>query len=203
MDECAARRGRCYGPRPKSPHGSPAAVERDNEGAVFKDPESCYLPGTRGRAWAKLKRPVGTIDVVVTGAEWGRGKRAGLLSDLIFAVRDGDGLVESGRVYSGLSDDAIGEMTRRFRRQTLSDDGPIRRVTPEVVLEVAFDEIRQSRRHPSGFALRFPRIVRHRVDLTPAEISTVEDLAELCAQDPPRPPRAYLSKPVAAPFYSA
>ena len=160
-----------------------AAVERDNEGAVFKDPESCYLPGTRGRAWAKLKRPVGTIDVVVTGAEWGRGKRAGLLSDLIFAVRDGDGLVESGRVYSGLSDDAIGEMTRRFRRQTLSDDGPIRRVTPEVVLEVAFDEIRQSRRHPSGFALRFPRIVRHRVDLTPAEISTVEDLAELCAQD--------------------
>ena len=157
-----------------------AAVERDNEGAVFKDPESSYLPGARGRSWAKLKRPAGTIDVVVTGAEWGRGKRAGMLSDLIFAVRGVDGLVESGRAYSGLSDEVIRELTRRFQQQTLSDDGPVRRVIPEVVLEVAFDEIRPSRRHPSGFALRFPRIVRRRVDLTPDDINTVDDLAGLC-----------------------
>ncbi len=159
-----------------------AAVQRNNEGAVFKDPESLYVPGTRGRAWAKLKRPLGTIDVVVTGAEWGRGKRAGMLSDLIFAVRGSDGLVDSGRAYSGLTDDAIRELTRRFHKQTLSGDGSIRRVTPEVVLEIAFDEIRASRRHPSGFALRFPRIVRHRVDLTPDDVSTVDDLEKLCNQ---------------------
>ncbi len=159
-----------------------AAVARDNEGAVFKDPESRYVPGRRGRSWAKLKRPVGTIDVVVTGAEWGRGKRAGMLSDLIFAVRGEDGLVDSGRAYSGLTDDVIRELTRRFRKQTLSSEGSIRRLAPEVVLEVAFDEIRRSRRHPSGFALRFPRIVRRRVDLTPDDISTIEDLEELCNQ---------------------
>ncbi|HJO04933.1 MAG TPA: ATP-dependent DNA ligase [Acidobacteriota bacterium] len=168
-----------------------AAVQRGNEGAVFKDPESRYVPGTRGRSWAKLKRPVGTIDVVVTGAEWGRGKRAGMLSDLIFAVRGRDGLVDSGRAYSGLTDDVIRELTRRFRQQTLSGDGAIRRVAPEVVLEVAFDEVRRSHRHPSGFSLRFPRIVRRRVDLTPDDISTLEDLERLCDQgrgDGPAPP---------------
>ncbi len=159
-----------------------AAVKRNNEGAVFKDPESLYVPGTRGRSWAKLKRPLGTIDVVVTGAEWGRGKRAGMLSDLIFAVRSPDGLVDSGRAYSGLTDDAIRELTRRFHGQTLSSDGPVRRVAPEVVLQIAFDEIRPSRRHPSGFALRFPRIVRHRVDLTADDVSTVEDLEQHCGQ---------------------
>ena len=160
-----------------------AAVEHDNEGAVFKDPESRYVPGTRGRSWVKLKQPVGTIDVVVTGAEWGRGKHAGMLSDLIFAVRGQDGLVDSGRAYSGLTDEVARQLTRRFRQQTLSEDEPVRRVRPEVVLEVAFDEIRRSRRHPSGFSLRFPRIVRRRDDLTPDDVSTLEDLEKLCDGD--------------------
>lgn len=152
-----------------------------SEGAVFKDPDSPYSPGTRGRAWVKLKRPMGTLDVVVTGAEYGQGKRAGLLSDLIFAVRDEDdgGFRDTGRAYSGLTDAEIGEITALLKSTTVQRNGAIRRVEPRVVLEVAFDDIRPSGRHPSGYALRFPRIVRRRVDLRPEEIASVADLRQL------------------------
>jgi DNA ligase-1 len=159
-----------------------SALAAGNEGAVFKDPESTYQPGSRGRAWIKLKRPLGTLDVVVTGAEWGRGKRAGLLSDLIFAVRGPAGLVDVGRAYSGLTDVEIGELTSHFKENTVRTTGSVRRVTPDVVLEVAFDDVRPSTRHPAGFALRFPRIVRRRHDLEADEVSTLADLSELYAR---------------------
>jgi DNA ligase-1 len=156
-----------------------AAIAAGNEGAVFKDPASRYQPGRRGRAWIKLKRPLGTLDVVVTGAEWGRGKRAGMLSDLIFAVRSEDSLVDVGRAYSGLTDVEIRELTAHFKDNTIRTTGSVRRVTPDVVLEVAFDDLQLSDRHPAGFALRFPRIVRRRHDLAVAEISSLPDLASL------------------------
>lgn len=156
-----------------------AATARGNEGVVFKAPDSLYRPGSRGRSWLKLKHPLGTIDVVVTGAEYGRGKRAGLLSDLVFAVRAPDGLVDSGRAYSGLTDEEIRHLTATFKQTTLRTDGTLRRVEPRIVLEVAFDDIRPSSRYPSGFALRFPRIVRQRADLTLEEISTLDDLERL------------------------
>ena len=159
-----------------------AALSAGNEGAVFKDPDSTYQPGSRGRAWVKLKRPLGTLDVVVTGAEWGRGRRAGMLSDLIFAVRSGDRLVDAGRAYSGLTDAEITELTAHFKEHTVRTTGSVRRVTPNVVLEVAFDDVRPSDRHPAGFALRFPRIVRRRHDLAVDEISSIADLAELYEQ---------------------
>ena len=145
--------------------------------AVYKDPDSPYAPGRRGRSWIKLKRPLGTLDVVITGAEWGRGKRAGLLSDLVFAVRGEDGLVDAGRAYSGLTDAEIRELTDHFKETTVRSRGATRRVVPEIVLEVAFDDVRRSDRHPTGFALRFPRIVRRRHDLGVEEISSTEDLA--------------------------
>jgi len=159
-----------------------SAIAAGNEGAVFKAPDSTYQPGRRGRAWVKLKRPLGTLDVVVTGAEWGRGKRAGMLSDLIFAVRGGDDLVDAGRAYSGLTDAEIIELTAHFKETTVRTTGSVRRVTPDVVLEVAFDDVRPSDRHPAGFALRFPRIVRRRHDLSVDEISSTSDLAELYEQ---------------------
>jgi DNA ligase-1 len=155
--------------------------ERGNEGLMVKDPLSPYTPGRRGLAWLKLKRPLATLDVVVTAVEWGHGKRRGVLSDYTFAVKDtGTGrLVNVGKAYSGLTDAEIADYTKRFLEMTVQDQGYRRMVRPEVVLEVAFDSIQHSGRHLSGYALRFPRIVRIRDDKPLDEIDTLERVAEL------------------------
>jgi DNA ligase 1 len=146
-----------------------------------KDPLSPYTPGRRGLAWLKLKRPLATLDVVVTAVEWGHGKRKGVLSDYTFAVMDeGSGkLVNVGKAYTGLTDAEIATMTERFLALTISDQGYARLVRPEVVLEVAFDSIQHSARHASGYALRFPRIVRIRDDKPAGEIDTLARVAQL------------------------
>ncbi|MDQ6880327.1 MAG: ATP-dependent DNA ligase [Candidatus Dormibacteraeota bacterium] len=155
--------------------------ERGHEGLMVKDPLSPYTPGRRGLAWLKLKRPLATLDVVVTAVEWGHGKRKGVLSDYTFAVKDTKSgrLVNVGKAYSGLTDAEIATMTERFMAITLEDRGWARIVKPEVVLEVAFDSIQHSKRHASGYALRFPRIVRIRDDKPVEEIDTLERVAEL------------------------
>jgi len=155
--------------------------ERGNEGLMVKDPLSPYTPGRRGLAWLKLKRPLATLDVVVTAVEWGHGKRKGVLSDYTFAVKDTSTgrLVNVGKAYTGLTDAEIAEMTRRFLDITIEDHGHVRLVKPEVVLEVAFDSIQHSSRHKSGYALRFPRIVRIRDDKPVDEIDTVDRVTEL------------------------
>jgi DNA ligase-1 len=155
--------------------------ERGNEGLMVKDPLSPYTPGRRGLAWLKLKRPLATLDVVVTAVEWGHGKRKGVLSDYTFAVTDTSTgrLVNVGKAYTGLTDAEIAEMTRRFLAITVEDHGHVRLVRPEVVLEVAFDSIQHSTRHKSGYALRFPRIVRIRDDKPVDEVDTVDRVAEL------------------------
>jgi DNA ligase-1 len=154
---------------------------RGNEGLMVKDPLSPYTPGRRGLAWLKLKRPLATLDVVVTAVEWGHGKRKGVLSDYTFAVKDTTTgrLFNVGKAYTGLTDAEIATMTKRFLEITTEDHGHVRLVRPEVVLEVAFDSIQQSARHRSGYALRFPRIVRIRDDKPVDEIDTVERVAEL------------------------
>jgi len=154
---------------------------RGNEGLMLKDPMSSYTPGRRGLAWLKLKQPLATLDVVVTAVEWGHGKRKGVLSDYTFAVNDpaSGRLVNIGKAYTGLTDAEIATMTKRFLELTLEDVGHARLVKPEVVLEVAFDSIQHSGRHLSGYALRFPRIVRIRDDKPVAEIDTLDRVAEL------------------------
>jgi DNA ligase-1 len=155
--------------------------ERGHEGLMVKDPASPYTPGRRGLAWLKLKRPLATLDVVVTAVEWGHGKRKGVLSDYTFAVKDSatGRLVNVGKAYTGLTDAEIADMTKRFLSLTVDDRGWARMVKPEVVLEVAFDSIQHSNRHASGYALRFPRIVRIRDDKPVEEIDTLERVAEL------------------------
>ncbi|MGO9209927.1 MAG: ATP-dependent DNA ligase [Terriglobales bacterium] len=155
------------------------ARERGNEGLMIKDLESPYTPGRRGRSWLKLKRELATLDVVVTAVEWGHGKRANLLSDYTFAVRDGDKLLNVGKAYSGLTDAEIAKMTKWFLEHTLADQGFVRLVEPKVVLEVAFNAVMRSDRHESGFALRFPRILRLRDDKSPDEIDTLERVKEI------------------------
>ena len=155
------------------------AMARGNEGLMIKDLESPYMPGRRGRWWLKLKRELATLDVVVTAAELGHGKRIHVLSDYTFAVRKGEELVNIGKAYSGLTDKEIAQLTEWFLAHTTADHGHLREVEPEIVLEVAFNAIMRSDRHDSGFALRFPRIVRVRQDKLPKEIDTVEEVERI------------------------
>jgi DNA ligase-1 len=154
--------------------------QRGHEGIMLKDSASPYKPGQRGRYWLKLKRPLATLDVVVTSVEYGHGKRRGLLSDYTFAARADDGrLVNIGKAYSGLTDAEIQQYTDYFLKHTVKDFGSWRTVEPAVVLEVAFNNIQRSSRHESGYALRFPRIVRIRTDKSPDQIDTLDRVREI------------------------
>ncbi|HZM98335.1 MAG TPA: ATP-dependent DNA ligase [Pyrinomonadaceae bacterium] len=157
---------------------------RGNEGLMIKSPSSSYKPGRRGRDWLKLKRAIATLDVVVTAVEVGHGKRRNLLSDYTFAVRrsgEDDQLLNIGKAYSGLTDQELTELTEWFKKHTLQEygHGRVRLVEPTVVIEVTFDRIQPSKRHKSGYALRFPRILRLRPDKTAAEIDTLETVRRL------------------------
>ena len=149
------------------------------EGLVIKEPGSPYTPGRRGKQWVKLKEELDTLDVVVVAAEYGHGKRAGTISDYTFAVRGDGELLGVGKAYSGLSDEEIGELTGRVKQITLEDQGFRRLVKPEIVLEVAFDNVQKSGRHSSGYALRFPRIKRIRYDRAPDEIDTLKNVEKI------------------------
>jgi DNA ligase-1 len=159
-----------------------AAQERGNEGLMIKDLDSAYTPGKRGKAWLKMKRELATLDVVVTAVEYGHGKRVGVLSDYTFAVWNGDRLENIGKAYSGLTDFEIAEMTRWFLEHTVEDQGFRRVVEPKIVLEVAFNNMMESERHESGYALRFPRIVRLRPDKSPEEADTIARAREIFAK---------------------
>jgi DNA ligase-1 len=156
-----------------------AARARGNEGLMIKDLESPYSPGKRGKSWLKMKRELATLDVVVTAVEYGHGKRIGVLSDYTFAVWDGERLVNIGKAYSGLTDAEIAEMTKWFVEHTVEDQGFRRVVEPKIVLEVAFNNMMESERHESGYALRFPRIVRLRPDKLAEEADTIERAKEI------------------------
>jgi len=159
-----------------------SALAAGHEGIVAKVAESPYTPGRRGGFWFKLKEPLATLDVVVTAVEYGHGKRHKVLSDYTFAVRRGETLLNIGKAYSGLSDAEIREHTEYFLQHTVEDQGYRRTVQPTIVLEVAFNNIQKSHRHESGYALRFPRIVRIRPDKQAADIDTLETVEKLFAR---------------------
>jgi DNA ligase 1 len=170
-----------------------------HEGLVVKDPLSQYHPGKRGRYWMKLKKELDTIDAVIVIAEYGHGKRAGVLSDYTFAVIDEEQdddddknlnnnnnhylensrLKTIGKAYSGLTDREIDEMTERLKEIIIENNGNRILVKPEIVLEVAFDTIQKSDRHNSGFALRFPRIKNIRTDKSLKDIDTLEKVRQI------------------------
>jgi DNA ligase-1 len=160
------------------------ARARGNEGLMIKSPSSPYKPGRRGRDWLKLKRAIATLDVAVTAVEVGHGKRRHLLSDYTFAVRrsaEEDELLNIGKAYSGLTDQELTELTEWFKSHTLQEfaHGRVRIVEPTIVIEVTFDRVQPSKRHKSGYALRFPRILRLRPDKTAADIDTLETVRRL------------------------
>ncbi len=156
-----------------------------NEGLILKDPDSPYAPGRRGKQWLKLKTHLPTFDCVVTAAELGHGKRRNSLSDYTFAVWDRDPaadnaqLVNIGKAFSGVTDEEIAQLTELFLGISTGQFGRVHQVKPQVVLEIAADQIQKSGRHASGYALRFPRIKRVRWDKKPADADRIDRVAEV------------------------
>lgn len=151
-----------------------AALRRGHEGVVVKALDSAYAAGRRGRHWLKVK-PVHTLDLVVLAAEWGHGRRTGLLSNLHLGARAADGThAMLGKTFKGLTDEMLRWQTARLTALATSDDGFTVRVRPELVVEVAYDGLQRSPRYPAGVALRFARVLRHRPDKTAEQADTVE-----------------------------
>jgi DNA ligase-1 len=158
------------------------AMSDDNEGLIAKNCSSSYQPGRRGQSWKKLKGVMPTLDCVVIAAQQGHGKRSGVLSDYTFAVRDKESgeLRTLGKAYSGLTDDEIEDLTDHFQKTTIERiSRRVVKVEPTIVLEIAFDKIRPSKRHDSGLALRFPRIKTVRRDKNLDEIDTLQTAQKL------------------------
>lgn len=157
------------------------ADEARAEGLMLKRRASAYGVGRRRGDWWKWKLDPMTVDAVMVYAQAGHGRRATLYTDFTFAVRDGDDFVPFAKAYSGLTDAEFAEVTAWVRANTLERFGPVRRVPPELVFEIAFEGIQASPRHRSGIAVRFPRILRRRRDKPVAEIDTLEGLRALLA----------------------
>lgn len=155
------------------------AREIGTEGVMLKRRNAPYLDGRRKGDWWKWKLDPMTVDAVMIYAQAGHGRRANLYTDYTFAVWDGETLVPFTKAYSGLTDAEFGKITAWVRKNTLERFGPVRRVTPELVFEIAFEGIQESRRHKSGITLRFPRMVRWRPDKPMAEANTLADLRAL------------------------
>ncbi len=152
------------------------ARSRRAEGVMLKRRDSPYHAGRKRGDWWKWKLDPRSVDAVMIYAQAGHGRRATLYTDFTFALRDGDDLVPFAKAYSGLTDAEFAEITRWVRRNTLERFGPVRRVKPELVFEIAFEGIQESPRHRSGLALRFPRMLRWRRDKRVAEIDRIESL---------------------------
>ncbi|RSS78836.1 ATP-dependent DNA ligase [Streptomyces sp. WAC06614] len=149
-------------------------LRRGHEGVMVKALDSPYAAGRRGKQWLKVK-PVHTLDLVVLAAEWGHGRRTGLLSNLHLGARAADGTFAMlGKTFKGLTDEMLRWQTERLRELATGDDGFTVRVRPELVVEIAYDGLQSSPRYPAGVALRFARVVRHRPDKSAAEADTVE-----------------------------
>lgn len=155
------------------------ATKGGTEGLIFKRKDSHYGIGRRRGYWWKYKVESMTIDAVLIYAQPGSGYRSGLYTDYTFGVWDKGELVPIAKAYSGLTQSEIREVDRWVRRETLEKFGPVRKVKPELVFELAFENIQESKRHKAGLAVRFPRIKRRRLDRTAETANTLDDLRQL------------------------
>ena len=160
------------------------ALAAGHEGVVVKDAASLYAAGRRGKAWRKVK-PVRTYDLVVLGAEWGHGRRAGTLSNLHLGARDpgSRGFVMVGKTFKGLTDELLRWQTHELLARKVERRGIAVLVRPELVVEIALDGVQASTRYPGGVALRFARVKRYRPDKDAAEADTVDALRALLQRD--------------------
>ena len=151
-----------------------------HEGIMAKAVDAQYEMGRRGGGWLKIK-PANTLDLVVLAAEWGSGRREGWLSNLHLGARDPEtgGFVMLGKTFKGLTDEMLAWQTRELRSLETSHDSYTVHVRPELVVEVAFNEVQASPRYPGGVALRFARVKAHRPDKAPAEADTIDRVREI------------------------
>ncbi len=157
------------------------ALKAGHEGVMAKKPDSLYTPGIRGKRWFKIKSILEPLDLVIVAAEYGYGRRHGWLSDYHLAALDTESrrFLTVGKTFKGLTDVEITEMTRRLKQLAQSEEGYIVRVTPNIVVEVAYNEIQKSPKYECGMALRFARITRVRDDKTPEEADTIQRVREI------------------------
>ncbi|ELZ60071.1 MULTISPECIES: ATP-dependent DNA ligase LigA [Halorubrum] len=185
-----------------------AAAERDaldagHEGVMLKNPEAAYTPGDRGRDWLKRKPDVETLDAVVVGAEWGEGRRAELFGTFLLAVRDeggaGDapdrddpddaadlvppGYATVGKVATGITDEALADLTERLEPHVVGESGTTVAFDPELVVEVGYEEIQTSPTYSAGYALRFPRFVGVREDKSVDDADSLARVRRLAGDD--------------------
>lgn len=150
------------------------SIEDGHEGLIAKDSRSNYSPGARGKKWLKIKPTMETLDLAVVAAEFGHGKRSNWLSDYYLGARDGNGFSVIGKTYKGLSDEGIREVTEKLKSLEINREGRKIVVEPELVFEISFNEIQESPKYKSGFALRFARVEKIRYDLGPRDVDSIE-----------------------------
>ena len=157
------------------------ALEAGHEGLIIKNPASAYAPGKRGKNWLKIKPVMETLDLVVIGAKWGEGRRASFLGSYRLACVDQSSgrLLDVGWVATGLTDEALADLTEMFRELVILEKGMEVEIKPAVIFEVAYEEIQKSPNYSSGYALRFPRMVRVRDDKSLEEADTLERILSL------------------------
>jgi DNA ligase-1 len=157
------------------------ALDAGHEGVMVKAPDSLYAAGNRGADWLKVKQ-VHSLDLVVLAAEWGSGRRKGWLSNLHLGAVDGDGFVMLGKTFKGLTDRLLRWQTRELLEREVSRDDHVVYVRPELVVEIAVNEIQESPQYPAGMALRFARVKRYRNDKAAAEADTIGSVRTLFEQ---------------------
>ncbi|UWG48182.1 ATP-dependent DNA ligase [Halanaeroarchaeum sp. HSR-CO] len=155
------------------------ALAAGHEGIMLKNPESAYTPGRRGKNWLKRKPDVETLDLVVTGAEWGEGRRASFLGTYELSVSTPDGFETVGKVATGITDEELARLSDLVESKILTEDGQTVDVEPSVVFEVGYEEIQESPTYSSGYALRFPRFVSVREDKSPEDADSLERVERL------------------------
>ncbi|MFC6988756.1 ATP-dependent DNA ligase LigA [Haloplanus sp. GCM10025708] len=158
------------------------ALDAGHEGIMLKNPDSTYTPGDRGQNWLKRKPDVETLDLVVTGAEWGEGRRANHLGTFLLSARDGDDFATIGKVATGITDEKLAELTELLEPKIESQDGTAVSIRPEVVFEVGYEEIQRSPTYSSGYALRFPRFLAVREDKAPESADSLERVERLVGE---------------------
>jgi DNA ligase-1 len=159
------------------------SLEIGHEGLMIKDPTSIYQPGARGKKWLKIKQTMENLDLMIIGAEWGEGRRAHWLASFLLGIRDESGnFLEIGKVGTGITDELFKELTEKLNPYIIEQKGKMVKLVPHLVVEVAYEEIQKSPNYESGYALRFPRVVRIREDKSPDEADDLERLHEILAE---------------------
>ncbi|HTJ42343.1 MAG TPA: ATP-dependent DNA ligase [Kofleriaceae bacterium] len=161
-----------------------AAFAAGHEGVMAKALDAPYDAGNRGAAWLKIKK-VHTLDLVVIGVEWGSGRRTGTLSNIHLGARDphNGGFVMLGKTFKGMTDELLAWQTRELLAREIGRDGHVVYVRPELVVEIAFNDVQASPHYPGGLALRFARVLRYRPDKQASEADTIDAVRAIAIAD--------------------